>query len=67
MDVVPVVFRRHEPDPHKTYDGIGLGLGIAKSMVEPHDGDLLIVSALAKGTTMSVVLPRHADEARGHS
>ena len=57
LGTVALPFSRHEPDPHKAYDGIGLGLSIAKSLVELHAGELLIKSELGKGTTVSVILP----------
>ncbi len=37
--------------------GTGLGLGLAKSMVEAHGGTMSIVSAQGRGTIVSFVLP----------
>jgi len=37
--------------------GAGLGLAIARSVVEHHDGRVLISSVLGEGTTATVVLP----------
>lgn len=37
--------------------GAGLGLAIARSVVEHHDGRVLITSVLGEGTTARVVLP----------
>jgi len=39
----------------------GLGLAIAKSLVEAHGGDIVVSSAAGQGTTFEVFLP----EARG--
>lgn len=37
--------------------GLGLGLLIAKQLIEIHDGKLQILSGLGKGTTISIILP----------
>lgn len=50
-------FIKGESDPHKTQDGTGLGLAIVKSLVDLHDGKLMIESEPGNGTTVSVILP----------
>jgi signal transduction histidine kinase len=40
-------------------DGTGLGLSLARRIVEDHQGRIDVVSAVAKGTTFTVVLPLH--------
>jgi PAS domain S-box-containing protein len=50
-------FVRGEQNPHKSVDGWGLGLSIANSLVELHDGTLEIESIVDKGTTVTVTLP----------
>lgn len=50
-------FIRAEVDPHKSVEGWGLGLAIAKSLIDLHEGDLDIESAVGKGTTVTVTLP----------
>jgi len=38
-------------------DGIGIGLTLAKKIVERHDGNILIDSEFGKGTTVRFRLP----------
>ncbi len=51
----------------RQYEGIGLGLPLSQVLVELHGGRLKIDSAVGKGTTVTVVLPRdirqHASQA----
>lgn len=53
-------FTRAERDPFKTEKGWGLGLAIARSLVELHDGELKIASEIGRGTTITVRLPNRA-------
>jgi signal transduction histidine kinase len=41
----------------KQVDGFGLGLSIAKSIVDVHKGEIKIVSEIGKGSKFTVVLP----------
>ena len=50
-------FTRVDADPYLAEQGWGLGLSIAKSLVELHDGTLDIQSAVGLGTTVTVALP----------
>ena len=50
-------FRQIEPQINRRHDGVGLGLALAKSLVELHGGRLELVSALGKGTTATIRLP----------
>jgi len=50
-------FRQVEGALSRRYEGTGLGLPLAKSLVELHDGTLAIDSTLGSGTTVSIRLP----------
>jgi signal transduction histidine kinase len=50
-------FRQVNTGLHRKYEGTGLGLPIAKQLVEMHGGTLTIESARGVGTTVSVSLP----------
>jgi signal transduction histidine kinase len=41
----------------RKFEGTGLGLPLTKRLVELHDGTMKIVSEVAEGTTVSVLLP----------
>jgi PAS domain S-box-containing protein len=41
----------------RKYEGTGLGLVIAKRLIELHGGELIVQSTLGKGTTMTIRLP----------
>jgi signal transduction histidine kinase len=45
--------------------GSGLGLSIAKSLIEQHGGRLELESAVGQGTTVKLVIPRRADPPAG--
>ena len=42
----------------RSHEGTGLGLALTKSLVNMHGGDFKISSALGKGTTVIITLPR---------
>ena len=50
-------FRQVDTGLARHYDGTGLGLPIAKSLVELHGGTLVVRSVKEKGTTVTVRLP----------
>ena len=54
-DVLPRVFERFAKDPSSP--GFGLGLAIARGLVEAHGGTLSAESEPGEGTTMTVRLP----------
>lgn len=61
-DDVPHIFNRfYRADSSRTgsgADGYGLGLAIAKRIVELHRGSIFATSELGQGTTVSVMLPK---------
>lgn len=50
-------YRSDKARSKKEVDGYGLGLSIAKKIVDKHNGEINIESKLKKGTTVSVTLP----------
>lgn len=50
-------FYQVEPSLTRRYEGMGLGLSIAKSMVELHEGRIWVDSVVGKGSRFTVVLP----------
>jgi len=51
-------FYRGDPSRNRESGGSGIGLTIAKALVEAHQGTLSIESELHKGTTVKIQLPR---------
>ena len=50
---------RGERARHLAPKGVGLGLHVAKTIAEAHDGRLMIYSKPDAGTTVTLVLPIH--------
>jgi signal transduction histidine kinase len=56
--VLPRVFDRFWRADEANPGGAGLGLAIAKGVVDAHGGTIAVKSALGEGTTFTVTLPR---------
>ena len=50
-------FQQVDSDLNRKYQGTGLGLPLAKALVEQHGGTLDLQSSLGVGTTITVRLP----------
>jgi len=59
-DRIGRVFDRHQRDGASgdARGGMGMGLSMAKAIVEDHGGEIHVTSRPSKGTTFTVVLPR---------
>jgi signal transduction histidine kinase len=51
-------FQQGDGSTARKYGGTGLGLAVTKQLVEAHGGQVLVESALGKGSRFTVVLPR---------
>ena len=57
MELAMSPFGQIDSKLSRKFEGTGLGLPLTKRLVELHDGTMKIVSEVAEGTTVSVVLP----------
>ncbi len=62
MSVALAPFGQVDSGLARQYEGTGLGLPLAKVLVELHGGSLDIESVLGKGTTITMSLPRRIGE-----
>ncbi len=64
-DQLPLIFERfHRADPSRTAAGAGLGLAIARQIVEAHSGRIEVESTPGEGSTFRLLLPKKLPEAR---
>ncbi len=57
IDVAMEPFSQVDSDTNRNYPGTGLGLPLAKRLVELHGGTLSLASELNLGTVVSIILP----------
>jgi len=59
-ELLPHIFERFDRgDTDNGISGFGLGLPIAKALVEAQGGSIAIESEAGSGSTVTVMLPRH--------
>jgi len=63
LDLVVRPFHRQRPAYDSRYQGVGLGLPFAKTIIELHGGKLSINSVEGSGTTVTIELPVAVDTA----
>jgi signal transduction histidine kinase len=63
-DEVAHVFDRYFQASRKNREGIGLGLSIAKGIVDAHGGRIWVDSQEGQGSTFTISLPARPEEAR---
>jgi two-component system OmpR family sensor kinase len=56
-------FRRAGNAAEHNAEGLGLGLPVAKAIVEAHKGRIEMASRLGEGTTVTIALPTASTEA----
>jgi two-component system, OmpR family, sensor histidine kinase ResE len=64
VEELPYIFERfYKTDKARTRgrSGIGLGLAIAKRIIEAHKGQITVESKIGQGTTFSFFIPRNKD------
>jgi signal transduction histidine kinase len=54
-------FYRAKPSRSRSEGGAGLGLAIAKQMIEAHSGTIWVESLLGKGSTFYIALPVYSN------
>ncbi len=64
-EALPHIFERfYRGDEARTKSGIGLGLSIAKALVEAQNGGIAVESQIERGSVITVTLPQAAQKQR---
>ncbi|WP_256757480.1 cell wall metabolism sensor histidine kinase WalK [Cohnella sp. WQ 127256] len=67
---IPYMFERFyrvDEARHRSTGGSGLGLSIAKKIIDIHEGDVEVYSKPGTGTTISIYLPRKFNQHNGNT
>jgi signal transduction histidine kinase len=56
-DLTHIFDRFYRAEKSRTEEGYGLGLSIAKKIIEQHKGEIQVKSEVNKGTTFTIILP----------
>jgi PAS domain S-box-containing protein len=59
IDAMFEPFVQAEGSRARRYDGAGLGLAISRELARMHGGEVMLESAVGKGTTATLILPCH--------
>jgi signal transduction histidine kinase len=54
-------FEQGDSSLSRSYEGLGLGIPLARALIQLHGGDIDIESELGQGTTVRVILPKLSD------
>jgi signal transduction histidine kinase len=63
LDKIFDAFYQVDGSSTREFGGAGLGLAIARNLVDAHHGNLRVESELGNGTTFYVTIPQHAPDA----
>jgi signal transduction histidine kinase len=64
LTALPRIFDRFyqvDATSKRKYGGMGLGLAIAKSIIDAHKGRIRVQSAVGQGTTFTLILPAYSE------